>query len=53
MIRPVFSSLRLKLTLAVGVLVPAALLPVMRYLWLSVSSGNANYVYFQVRHPAT
>jgi hypothetical protein len=36
---------RLKLTLGVGVLVRAALLPVMRYLWLSVSSGNANYVF--------
>lgn len=32
---------------ALGVLATSCLLPVMRYMWLSVGSGNANYYYFQ------
>lgn len=31
----------------VGAVATAAMLPVMRYMWLAVGSGNANYYYFQ------
>lgn len=39
----------MKLVLLVGLCVPSVLLPVMHHLWLTAGSGNANYVYFQVR----
>jgi hypothetical protein len=31
----------------VGAVATASMLPVMRYMWLAVGSGNANYYYFQ------
>ncbi|GBG29948.1 Phosphatidylinositol glycan anchor biosynthesis class U protein [Hondaea fermentalgiana] len=35
------------LPLAIGVLSTSIMLPVMRHMWLTVGSGNANYYYFQ------
>lgn len=41
-------ALRYKLLLfAVGLAVPATLMPVMGHLWLRARAGNANYLFFQ------
>lgn len=41
-------ALRFKLLLfAVGLGVPATLMPVMSHLWLRARAGNANYLFFQ------